>query len=298
MKGRNSHPVRFAHFAMGTTFELIASVEDEAYAGQAGLALFAEIDRLESLLSRFDPGSEVSQISRLKPGESMRTGIEVYECLDIARQISHSTRGAFSIFMNGEGRLPASPMGDNPFFPLALSRGTEGPAAVWKEGTPSHKQIDLGGLGKGYALDKCLEILHDWGIERALIHGGTSTVLALGTPPGREKRGWPVGIGGLWEGTPKTFHLQNAALSGSGTEVKGGHIFDPRTGETAAGHLAAWVAHPSAAVADALSTAFMVMSEEEVADYCGQYPEVWAMVVNGEKKFKIFQDGHAIINNR
>lgn len=131
-----------------------------------------------------------------------------------------------------------------------------------------------------------------------MIHGGTSTALALGTPPGREHRGWPVGIGGLWEGTPKTFHLQNAALSGSGTEVKGDHIYDPRTGGTASGHMASWVTHHSAAVADALSTAFMVMSEEEVTGYCAQNPDVWALVVTGENKFRIFQDGHVIIISR
>ena len=297
MRGRLPHPLRFAHFAMGTTFELIVAAEDGTYAGQAGQAVFAEIDRLETLLNRFDPASEISQISRLDPGESISTGIEVFECIQLALEMNMETQGAFSIFMDKEGR-PLSLPAKNAPFPISLSQTAEGLKAVWEYGYGPGKEVDLGGLGKGYALDKCLDILHDWGISRALIHGGTSTALALGTPPGREHRGWPVGIGGLWEGTPKTFHLQNRALSGSGTEVKGDHIYDPRTGGAASGHLAAWIAHSSAAKADALSTAFMVMSEEEVSSYCAQHPDVWALVVTGEKKFRIFQDGHVIIVSR
>lgn len=296
MKKQLIHPLRFAHFAMGTTFEIIIAAEDETYAGQAGQAVFAEIDKLEALLSRFDPGSEISQISRLIPGESKKTGIEVFECIHIAQKMTRETEGAFSIFFDKKGVPLPLPRKTAPY-PLSLSQTAEGMSACWENSYGDEKQIDLGGLGKGYALDKCLEILDDWGITRALIHGGTSTALAVGTPPGREHRGWPVGVGGQWEGTPKTFHLQDAALSGSGTEVKGAHIFDPRTGMAAKGHLGAWVAHSSATVADALSTAFMVMSEEEVSRYCAEHPEVWAMTVNGENKFRIFQDGRVIIVN-
>lgn len=296
MKKQLLRPIRFAHFAMGTTFELIIAAEDETYAGQAAQAVFAEIDRLESLLSRFDPGSEISQISRMASGESKNTVIEVYECIHIARKMTRETQGAFSIFFDKKG-APLPLPGKTAPYPLSLSQTGNGLSAHWENSCGEEKQIDLGGMGKGYALDKCLEILSDWGITRALIHGGTSTALAVGTPPGREHRGWPVGVGGLWEGTPKTFHLQDAALSGSGIEVKGAHIFDPRTGMAASGHQAAWVSHSSATVADVLSTAFMVMSEEEVSLYCAEHPEVWAMVVNGENKFRIFQDGRAIIIN-
>ncbi|MGZ5455018.1 MAG: FAD:protein FMN transferase, partial [Candidatus Aminicenantales bacterium] len=82
--------------------------------------------------------------------------------------------------------------------------------------------------------------------------------------------------------------LRNRALSGSGTEVKGAHIIDPRTGRPAAGHAAAWASHPSAAASDALSTAFMVMSTAEVAAFCGRHPVVWALVKLGPKTCRIF----------
>jgi len=75
--------------------------------------------------------------------------------------------------------------------------------------------------------------------------------------------------------------LRDQAVSGSGTEVKGGHVLDPRTGKPARGHPAAWVIAPSAAVADALSTAFMVMSTGEVEDFCARHPEISALLVEG-----------------
>jgi thiamine biosynthesis lipoprotein len=128
-------------------------------------------------------------------------------------------------------------------------------------------------------------ILDDWEIHSALIHGGTSTALAIGSggpsagcPEGRE--GWPVGVGGVWGAGAgrRTIVLKDAALSGSGTETQGQHVLDPRTGGPALGHPAAWVVCPTAAEADALSTAFMVMSTDEVREYCASHPDVSAFL--------------------
>jgi len=83
---------------------------------------------------------------------------------------------------------------------------------------------------------------------------------------------------------PRRVFLNERALSGSGTEVKGRHIRDPRTGRPAKGHLNAWVSHPSAAVSDALSTAFMSMSTKEVRRYCEKHPDVWALLIAPKKK--------------
>jgi thiamine biosynthesis lipoprotein len=99
-----------------------------------------------------------------------------------------------------------------------------------------------------------------------------------------------VGAGGLGAGpeSPKSVLLRDFALSGSGTEVKGAHILDPRTGRPASGHIAAWAAHRSAAFADALSTAFMVMATAEVEAFCRRHPDVWALVVAAGGRVSIF----------
>lgn len=299
---------RFAHQAMGTTFELLISGKDETYGGQVSQAVFSEIDRIENIFSRFNPCSDIGQINNLKPGQSLLVGVETYECLQTAASIQSQTHGAFDVSIGSLVKYKEDDVSESrktntgimEF--IDLSRASRGYMIKIRqkeaEGQERWLQLDLGGIGKGYALDKTLEILFDWDIDNALIHGGTSSALGIGVPPegpGR-KKGWPVGIGGTWEcaQSPKEFFLKDRALSGSGTEVKGKHIIDPKTGRPAKGHLAAWVSHPSAAVSDALSTAFMVMDKEEVKAFCDSHPEIWALVVIDPQTCQVFNKDVAI----
>ncbi|GAI19195.1 unnamed protein product, partial [marine sediment metagenome] len=143
-------------------------------------------------------------------------------------------------------------------------------------------QIDLGGVGKGYAVDKMAKLLGDWSIDTALIHSGCSSVLALCAPP--DTKGWPITLSSP-AGSKQTLaclYLQDRAVSGSGLQ-KGRHIIDPRTARPLAGKSAAWACAPDAAIADALSTAFMVMSPEQINKYCLNHSDVLAMIVTGER---------------
>lgn len=299
----------FAHEAMGTIFEVVIAGPEDKYAGQASMAVFREVDRLERLFSRFNPCSEIGQINRLQPGGSLRIGLEVYECLKTAEQVRLDTAGAFDVNFKSrlrirypEGRERVRPDGQagNPCY--ELSSGPDGfslrlPETA-RENQAMSLDLDLGGIGKGYALDRAAAVLSDWNVDRALVHSGTSTAVAIGSAPGLKEReeGWPVGVSGKWSaaGVPGRVLLKSRSLSGSGTEVKGQHIFDPRTGREAQSHLAAWVSHPSAAVADALSTAFMVMSPEEAEAYCGRHPEVWALVITTKGEPGLF-NGHILV---
>ncbi len=303
MSPRKMAPVhRFAHEAMATVLEVFIAGKDRGYAGQAARAAFDEIDRLERLFSRFDPSSETSRIGRLRPGESLRVGIETAEILALAAAVQVETGGAFDVnYLAARRRAGTRPKAGPP--PLGrlirISQTGQGFEAERLSGKGRANgpalDLDLGAVGKGYALDCALAVLRDWDVENVLIHAGTSTALAAGPGPGADKegRGWPVGAGSAAAATagPGRVLLRDRALSGSGTEVKGEHIIDPRTGRPAGGHLAAWASHPSAAAADALSTAFLVMATSDVAALCQRHPEVWALVKTGPKKCKILNAG-------
>jgi thiamine biosynthesis lipoprotein len=145
-------------------------------------------------------------------------------------------------------------------------------------------QIDLGGIGKGFAVDRMAELLREWSIDIALISGGYSSVLALDAPP--DTKGWPVTFSNPDNSEAKLalLYLQGRAVGASGLQ-KGWHIIDTRSGRPAETKIAVWSLAPDAATADALSTAFMVMSPDEIKKYCSSHLDVQAMVIlQGEKK--------------
>jgi thiamine biosynthesis lipoprotein len=148
-------------------------------------------------------------------------------------------------------------------------------------------QVDLGGIGKGYAVDKMAELLREWGINTALINGGHSSILALDPPPGT--KGWPLILSNPADRKQilARLHFQHKSLSASGLK-KGQHIIDPRTAQPVKGKLATWASASDGASSDALSTAFMVMSPEEIKKYCSHHPDVLAMVIpeDGDKEIK------------
>ncbi len=279
---------RFSHEAMATVFEIIIVHEDGHYAHQAAWEAFEELDRLEQELSRFIPNSDISRINQLSAGQPLTIGPAVFECLRLCARMNADTNGAFDITIGSllncwlnDDRHPRTPSQEElvaarQLTGMNLVQLDEASHTVQLDAGPVH--IDLGGFGKGYAVDRMAELLRDWSIGTALIHGGASSVLALGAPP--ETAGWPLTLSspGHRRQTLAHLHLRDRALSGSGLQ-KGEHIIDPRTAYPVAGRIAAWASAPTAAPSDALSTAFMVMDPEAANRYCSDHPEVLAMIL-------------------
>ena len=117
--------------------------------------------------------------------------------------------------------------------------------------------------------------LHEWSVTTACLQSGGSTALALTAPAGQT--GWAIGIGE--EMTHRTLPLSHVALSGSGIAVQGSHLIDPRTRTAARRTTRVWALAPTAALSDALSTAFFVFPEEEIAAFCATHPEIGAATV-------------------
>jgi thiamine biosynthesis lipoprotein len=279
---------RFAHKAMATIYEIFIVNDDAGYAQQAAHEAFAELDRLEQELSRFLPNSDIARLNQLAANQPLRLGLDAFECLKLSKRISEETNGAFDVtigplmkcWQNPDKTL-RSPSEEE----LAEARRNIGMRLLDLDGaqhtvtlqaSPVH--IDLGAIGKGYAVDVMASLLREWDVGMALIHGGRSSVFALGSPP--EKAGWPLTISNPMNGAQilARFHLRNQAVSGSGLQ-KGQHIINPRTGQPLSGKRATWAIAPDAATSDAVSTAFMIMPTNEIEEYCRNHSDVQAMVI-------------------
>ncbi|MHC4574723.1 MAG: FAD:protein FMN transferase [Planctomycetota bacterium] len=281
----------FSHEAMATTFQIVILNEDARYARQAARAAFDEIDRLEAEFSRFVENSDIARINNLAANQSVSVGLETFECLKTAAEVYAKTGGAFDITVGSlwhcwlnEDKTPRTPSEDQ----LNLARQRTGMHLLRLDEDEHTVQLladsvqaDLGGIGKGYAIDKMADLLREWGIDTAVLHGGYSSVLALAAPPGT--KGWPVTLTNPadMKQTLACLYLQDRAFGGSGLQ-QGRHIIDPRSARPAAGRIAAWASATDAATADALSTAFMVMTPDEVSHYCLHHPPVLAMIVMEE----------------
>lgn len=271
----------FAHEAMATSFEVIIAQDDvdATYAAQAAEAVFTEIDRLEDELSRFRSTSDIGRLNRLMSGETLPVSLAVWDCLNLAKTVYEETQGAFDItigplmhlWRSSDGTL-VEPDADK----LALARQSIGSHLFeldedgCKVTVRADRMVfDLGAVGKGYALDQAVQILHDWSISRAFLNAGDSTLLALESPPGEDAWGITMAEGS------REMHLKDQALSGSGFMVKGAHIMNPLTlTPVPVQGKRSYALAPTAALSDALSTAFMIMTPDEIAALCSRNPGI------------------------
>lgn len=280
---------RFQHRAMATLFEVLIADEELKFAEGAARAVFEEIDRLEQELSRYLPNTDISRINNLSAGGNTRVGLDTFQCLRLSRQCWKETEGAFDVTLGGlmdcwvgkdKSLLhPSTSLLEQARQRTGMDLMELDEEAMTVRVGKSVPFVDLGAIGKGYAVDRSADLLKEWGITSALIHGGTSSVYAFGNHPG--VRGWPVSLShpGNASQVLETVQLKEQGLGGSGVR-KGMHIIDPRKAEPVKGRPAAWFCCESAVRSDAISTAFMIMTHQEIENYISRNPGEWGMVVD------------------
>lgn len=252
----------FAHEAMNTTFSLRLRGLDHPVAESMVTECIHELDRIEGKLSRFIDASDVSRINRLAAGETLYVTETTHQCLLAALDAYVKTGGLFDITLGS--RIDHRKSGNSAPMTEVIGRLIIHPdvAAVTCE-EPGRK-IDLGGIGKGFALDRLREILIDWGAEDFLLAAGASSLLAHGPTA------WPVELAG--DSGSVRLPLCNASLSASGTRIQGSHIVHPAGDEAMPSQPCdrVWVTAPTATLAEVWSTALMLLPVEEITGVIGE----------------------------
>ncbi len=290
--------LRFSRRAMATTFEVLLPFGTPAALPAAESAL-DEIDRLESQLTVYRDTSEVSRLNQAAAHAAIPIEKGLFALLQMAARVTAESGGAFDVtagalikawgFFRGPRRVPSDAERAAALQRVGMRHVALDPETRSVRYRRPGLEINLGSIGKGYALDRAAAILRERGnLPGALLHGGHSSVYAIGTEPGDE-RGWAVGLSHPWDPSRRIalLRLRDRALGTSAAthrhlEHEGrklGHVLDPRTGWPAEGIALASAVAPSAAEADALATAFYILGTDWTRAYCDARPDIGAVLL-------------------
>ena len=302
----DAYVVHVSRRAMACDFEVRLNAGQYDHGTEIALGVLDLVDELEEQLSVFREASDICRINRTAAQSPVEVEPRLFALLDLAVRLHGETGGAFDItsaplwetwgFARREGTVP-----DDEQITKTLERvGSQHVELDAEHQTIRFRrrsvQINLGSIGKGYALDRCAEKLSEAGVEDFLIHGGRSSVLAHGRQrsmrdpsSGSHASPWRVGVPHPLRSGRRLaeIRLADRALATSGSQRQSfvyagrryGHILDPRTGRPAAGVVSATAIAPTAALADALSTAFYVMGPDKALKFCRTRPELAAVLV-------------------
>jgi FAD:protein FMN transferase len=288
--------------AMACRFEVTLPLKDQAGVRVARQAL-DEVDNLEQQLTIFRESSEVSFINRHASSRPIEVEASLFELLLLCQKLYRETEGAFDItssplsrcwgFLKRQGRIPEpdeidearSLVGSDKLLLDLLTISFERPGV----------EINLGSIGKGYALDRITAMIRSK-VHTALLSAGSSSIRALGSGD-RGHTGWIVGIRHprFNDRRIAVLSIRDSAMSTSGSEEqffeydgkRYGHIIDPRSGWPAQLVSSVTVITQSAAIADALATAFYVGGRELAERYCSTHPDVLVVMLESESEHPI-----------
>jgi len=271
--------------AMGTAFSVVAYGQDAVRMRAAVEQSFEEVRRLDHLLSNYRPNSEWSQVNRDAAGRPVRVSQELFDLIQACLDYSRRSEGTFDItvgplmklwgFYKGSGRLPHRAEVRAVLSKVGYGNIVLDPAERTVRFTRKGVEIDPGGIGKGYAVDRMVEVLRSGGISSALITAGGSSIYAIGGPRG--EKGWRVAIRDprKHDRTIEEVCLRDESMSTSGSYEKFfraegrmySHIMDPRAGFPAEGVLSVSVVAPRTIDSEAWTKPFFIQGREWTAQH-------------------------------
>lgn len=289
---------------MATRFELVLHGEDSSRLRSIGEEALYEIERLAGQLNIYESDSEMCWIDARAANGPVKTDPRLFRLLQHCAELSTLTGGTFDPtiaplmrvwgFMGNSGRM-ADPEEIERAMEVVGMRHVLLDEENFTVGFDRQGvMLDLGAIGKGYAVQKAVEVLREHGITSALLHGGTSTVYGIGDQP--DGSPWKIAI---QHPTKPHEHLSvvelhDLSLSVSAVHGKSfvkdnkqyGHVIDPRTGEPVQGALTAAVVGPSPTDCDALSTTLLVMGEEGINLLATRFPDYAGLVMVSSGVYK------------
>jgi len=286
---------------MATRFEIILHGEDSVALRAAGEEALDEIDRVEAQLSLYRPSSEVARLNAEAHQRAVRVTPGLFHLLERARELTHETGGAFDItiaplmrcwgFMGGTGAMPDAAAFEEACLQVGMQHVELDSDKLTVRFTRPGVMLDFGAIGKGYAVDRAVDLLREAGVASVLIHGGTSTSMAIGRQPNGAR--WKIAVTSprqdLTAEPLAIVELEDESLSVSAVwgrsfqngEKTYGHVIDPRTGTPAEGALLSAVVLPRATDTDALSTALLI-APELLSAYVREHPAIRCAVARGK----------------
>ena len=289
-------PVFRKHYAMGAVFEIVTYRTNPTQASQAMGHAFQEIDRLEEVMSLYKPASELSRVNRTAHLQAQTLSPDLYQVIQESLQYSELSEGAFDVTAGplaerwkavGRGEQPPSPAEEKG---LRCGVGYRQVELIPPDRIRFHSPrvvLDLGAIGKGYAVDRAAAVLRSCGIESALVNAGGSTFYAMGCPPGQS--GWLVHLCDPSAHIDPHVVLHENSVSTSQQTAPGvlgmpsfGHIIDVIAGEPLKSATAVSAVAESAMASDALSTAFLLMGPTKGRDLVKKSTNVAAVWIGPE----------------
>ena len=270
---------------MGGAFTVAVYGYDRNRMLAATQAAFEELRRLDGWLSNYRPESDLSQVNRLAAERPVKVTPEFFELLEKCLEYSRQSEGAFDIsvgplmrvwgFYKGTGRLPRKEEVDRALLKVGYRKILLDPENRTVRFAQPGVELDPGGIGKGYAVDRMVEVLKENGISSALVSAAGSSIYALGVP--NNGKGWEVKIRDPKDPrkTLEELYLKDQSLSTSGSYEKFfvadgkvySHIMDPRTGYPATGTLAVSVVAPRTLDSEAWTKPFFINGRQWAAQH-------------------------------